>query len=1043
MRDKRGGPPAGGRAAKRCRLALRVAGGGREVVKAGAEVAPAQDPAARARVAGVDAEGEFWTSWLNARVLLAAAGAAVPRRSAAASAFHGALTALRALRERGAEVAAPYARLAAHVDKGRLAVRPGVDVARDPGVRAHIAAALGSYSPVWLVLGLEVAIGGLGGLLARVSDHLSWDEGLGNGAGEAPSSSSLADEVVQAALDSVLSQSSSESMLKALLLYVLLLDRAALRGLGGLGGASSPASLGAADALPTLFRRGAACTSSADVVSSLAVTPAGDRAARACLVGGGNLLRHLGFIGYRVRYAQPPAAGYAYAVTNLAEDLRDGVRLCCLAGALSGDWSALAAARPPNAAAQGEHRRRAATRNLRIALETLGLELMSGSEVNMANLAAALADGSRTATLALLWRVASAWQARRLAPAALLRAEAARLRAAARAARHTPTSWYERLEEEARVSDLENAAGGDVAARHAALLLEWASAACAAHPSCPVVLDASGHLGDDGGGSTSTGTSSGSRALCTIIGLYAPDLVSADALAVSNEGRLQRAAHSLCLESGLKPRAGVPLASGAGAMQLSELAAALLSRDDVARQRAAFVVQAAWRARLERAARPRRVAAAVVMQRALRARGRRRAEAATCVQAAYRRYITRRAAAARTRAAVALQAAWRRALARRRVASMRAAAHAAVRGAAAVAIQAAWRGARARWAFQKHSAAATRVQDAWRTAMVRSRFVRLRRAASRLQVAWRARHAARNAAAMAIQTTWRGHLARQAAGGDERVAAARRAIRRAAARACPEDTLWARTLAALEALEAHLNRRLDATAAAEAAERLRCAATMSGRVAALLASAPHHRRLMLAGRGAGRGAHGVRLAEAAIGALAAACACRGAQGAAERIARLPDCGVAMAEQLQRYRDKAGAFSAALAVLERVVACPERAAALAREAAPARARLATLAGVLRAEAAQRRQWAALRQRAHASQPEPSDHVTTGNASGEREQALEALERVLEQIPAAPSAEASRSAANALPKSKDEVAEARPKPQRAPLGELPRNAAAIVG
>ena len=71
------------------------------------------------------------------------------------------------------------------------------------------------------------------------------------------------------------------------------------------------------------------------------------------------------------------------------------------------------------------------------------------------------------------------------------------------------------------------------------------------------------------------------------------------------------------------------------------------------------------------------------------------------------------------------------------------------------------------------------------------------------------------------------------------------------------------------------------------------------------------------------------------------------------------------------------------------------------------------------------------------------MTTGNASGEREQALEALERALEQIPAAPSAEASRSAANALPKSKDEVAEARPKAQRAPLGELPRNAAAIVG
>jgi hypothetical protein len=55
------------------------------------------------------------------------------------------------------------------------------------------------------------------------------------------------------------------------------------------------------------------------------------------LVGEGNLLRHLELLGYRLRYAQSPLAEYPYRVTNLAVDLRDGLRLVRLAELLAGE----------------------------------------------------------------------------------------------------------------------------------------------------------------------------------------------------------------------------------------------------------------------------------------------------------------------------------------------------------------------------------------------------------------------------------------------------------------------------------------------------------------------------------------------------------------------------------------------------------------------------------------------------------------------------------------------------------------------------------
>lgn len=56
------------------------------------------------------------------------------------------------------------------------------------------------------------------------------------------------------------------------------------------------------------------------------------------LVGEGNVLRHLELLGYRLGYSQSALMEYPFAITNLAVDLRDGLRLIKVAEALTGTW---------------------------------------------------------------------------------------------------------------------------------------------------------------------------------------------------------------------------------------------------------------------------------------------------------------------------------------------------------------------------------------------------------------------------------------------------------------------------------------------------------------------------------------------------------------------------------------------------------------------------------------------------------------------------------------------------------------------------------
>jgi abnormal spindle-like microcephaly-associated protein len=54
------------------------------------------------------------------------------------------------------------------------------------------------------------------------------------------------------------------------------------------------------------------------------------------LVGEGNVGRHLELLGYKLAYSQSPLMEFPFAISNLAVDLRDGLRLIKVAEVLTG-----------------------------------------------------------------------------------------------------------------------------------------------------------------------------------------------------------------------------------------------------------------------------------------------------------------------------------------------------------------------------------------------------------------------------------------------------------------------------------------------------------------------------------------------------------------------------------------------------------------------------------------------------------------------------------------------------------------------------------
>ncbi|XP_032173638.1 abnormal spindle-like microcephaly-associated protein isoform X3 [Mustela erminea] len=273
-------------------------------------------------------------------------------------------------------------KLEIEIEARRLVVRKDRHLWKDVGERQKVLNWLLSYNPLWLRIGLETIFGELlslednsdvMGLAVFILNRLLWNPDI---AAEYrhPTVPHLYRDGHEEAL--------SKFTLKKLLLLVCFLDYAKISKL--------------IDHDPCLFCKDAEFKTSKDILLAFS---------RDFLSGEGDLSRHLSLLGLPVNHVQTPFDEFDFAVTNLAVDLQCGVRLVRIMELLTRDWNLSKKLRiPAISRLQKMH-------NVDIVLQILrsqGIQL--NDEHGNTILSKDIVDRHREKTLALLWKIAFAFQ---------------------------------------------------------------------------------------------------------------------------------------------------------------------------------------------------------------------------------------------------------------------------------------------------------------------------------------------------------------------------------------------------------------------------------------------------------------------------------------------------------------------------------------------------------------------------------------------------------------------------------------------------------
>ncbi|KAM8949727.1 abnormal spindle-like microcephaly-associated protein [Lycaon pictus] len=273
-------------------------------------------------------------------------------------------------------------KLEIEIEARRLIVRRDRHLWKDVGERQKVLNWLLSYNPLWLRIGLETVFGELlslednsdvTGLAVFILNRLLWNPDI---AAEYrhPTVPHLYRDGHEEAL--------SKFTLKKLLLLVCFLDYAKISKL--------------IDHDPCLFCKDAEFKTSKDILLAFS---------RDFLSGEGDLSRHLSLLGLPVNHVQTPFDEFDFAVTNLAVDLQCGVRLVRIMELLTRDWNLSKKLRMPAIS------RLQKMHNVDIVLQILrsqGIQL--NDEHGNAILSKDIVDRHREKTLALLWKIAFAFQ---------------------------------------------------------------------------------------------------------------------------------------------------------------------------------------------------------------------------------------------------------------------------------------------------------------------------------------------------------------------------------------------------------------------------------------------------------------------------------------------------------------------------------------------------------------------------------------------------------------------------------------------------------
>ena len=308
----------------------------------------------------------------------------------------------------------------------------------------------------------------------------------------------------------------NDVVLQRILLLVLLLDRAQ--------------NHKAHPKAPKLFNVDASIKSTKELAQKLLT---------ASCYGEGDILRNLKKAGFIVPYEQTPASEYDFTVTNLANDLRDGIRLCKLIEMLAPDVTFASIDKKTQKVV--EHHsllsecafpvktREDKLNNVRVALhaakDVLGV-MLPGAWSKIAP--SDIVDGHREATCGILWAMMTHEHTKNMshnalaAPKNMLTKEICKFPNA-----KLPTTTIQALEREMRNNKgaLASRPNGMPRSSIEALLLTWAKACCSAlSPSSSYSIKCS-NLGSD---------FADGRVLLAILRKYAPGLTGSRRLSREN-----------------------------------------------------------------------------------------------------------------------------------------------------------------------------------------------------------------------------------------------------------------------------------------------------------------------------------------------------------------------------------------------------------------------------------------------------------------------------------------------------------------------------
>ena len=375
-----------------------------------------------------------------------------------------------------------------HVDNTRFRLNTGQTFMDNVALKEDFMRALSSYSPFWLQLGVDVVVGG--GVAWKRSNDMSdiqreciatlcrdRDLEIEFGTGHTPGAPPFAQGYEEAL---------SRNVLKRVLLLVFILDRAAMSGV--------PPST------PLLMRPHAALKRSEDVLRA---------ALQGSMYGEGDIIRNLSQCSYKLRYRQNPIREYDFQCTNLAVDLRDGVRLCRLMEVLNADvlfmsyddknkeWKRSLLSEVHFPCASRSHR----IHNVEVALRAIKDQQVGLPGTWSRIKAEDIVDGHLEHTMGLLWALMMHYSAPGLLLPKSLDAEITRL-----GGKVPDVKRIERLSAARRGNSVVEAPQCAMEAR----LFAWARAACATQS---VELNNLGSAFTDG------------RALCAVIRAYAPMMI--------------------------------------------------------------------------------------------------------------------------------------------------------------------------------------------------------------------------------------------------------------------------------------------------------------------------------------------------------------------------------------------------------------------------------------------------------------------------------------------------------------------------------------